>query len=81
MTRARPQEAGRPKSPAERTREWKHRKARSARVIPVEINDNQVRALITRGWLEAQRKNDDLHVTRNNISRAIEALLKDLVDG
>ena len=81
MTRAKPKKAGRPKSPAERTREWKHRKARGVRVIPIEVSDDQVRGLIAARWLEPERKNGELHVTRKEIGRAIEELLKDLANG
>ena len=81
MTRAKPKKAERPKSPAERSRGLRLRKARGVRIIPVEVSEDQVIGLIAKRWLEPERKNGELHVTRKNISRAIEELLKDLAVG
>lgn len=81
MTRARPQEAGRPKSPAERSRRLRSRKAKGVHVIRVQVDEDQARALIAEGWLRPRHDNGVLHVTRKDIGRAIEELLKDLADG
>ena len=81
MTRARPQEAGRPKSPAERSRGLRLRKACGIHVIPVEVSEDQVQKLVENRWLRPRHDNGVLHVTRAEIGKAIEALLKDLADG
>jgi len=69
------------KSPAERSRGLRLRKARGIHVIPVEVSEDQARALIENRWLRPRHDNGVLRVTRKEIGRAIEALLKDLADG
>ncbi len=68
-------------SPAERSRALRSRKARGIHVIPVEVNEDQVKALIENRWLKSRQDNGVLRVTRKEIGRAIEELLKDLADG
>jgi len=70
-----------PKSPAERSRRLRSRKARGIHVIPVGVNEAQVRKLIENRWLKPRHDNGLLRVTRAEIGRAIEDLLKDLADG
>ncbi len=70
-----------PKSPAERSRSLRSRKARGIHVIQVEVNEDQVKALAENRWLGSRQDNGVLRVTRKDIGRAIEKLLKDLADG
>ena len=62
---------------AERTRLYRRRQQQGVRVVQVEIDDAVVRALITRGYLEARRDDGGLRVTRADIGEAIAALLAD----
>ena len=70
-----------PATPAERSRRLRSRKARGIHVIPVEVNEDQVRALIVEGWLKPRQDNDVQRVTRKEIGRAIEELLEGLANG
>ena len=70
-----------PATPAERSQSLRSRKARGVHVIRVEVDEDQARALIENRWLRPRRENGELRVTRKEIGRAIEELLKDLADG
>ncbi len=70
-----------PKSPAERSRSLRSRKAQGICVIQVEVNEDQVKALMENRWLKPKHDNGVLRVTRKDIGRAIEGLLEDLADG
>lgn len=70
-----------PATPAERSRSLRSRKARGIHVIPVEVSEDQVRALIENRWLRPRHDNGVLRVTRKEIGRAIEELLRDLANG
>ncbi len=70
-----------PMSPAERSRSLRSRKARGIHVIPVEVDEDQVQALIENRWLKPRQDGDLQRVTRAEVGKAIEELLKGLVDG
>ncbi len=62
---------------AERTRRWRERQQQGTRVIPVEISEDTIRALIAQGYLEARRDDGGLRVIRADIGEAIAAALEE----
>src|SRR6185437_12389009 len=63
-----------PLSPStERTRRYRQRQRRGARCVTVEMNDVEITALVTKGYLADEARSDS-----KSIKSAIETLISDL---
>jgi hypothetical protein len=56
-----------------RTRRYRQRRRRRTRCITVEVNDSEISALVTKGYLAEEARSDS-----KAIKAAIEALISDL---
>jgi hypothetical protein len=62
-----------PSSSTERTRRYRQRRQRRTRCVTVEMNDVEISALVTKGYLADEARSDP-----KAIKAAIEALISDL---
>lgn len=66
----------------ERTRRWRARKARGiVTTVNVEITERHVRALMASNMLEAARANDEIKVTKENLTKSVQELVDRWVSG
>ena len=72
--KANPMSTPSPLSPStERTRRYRQRQRRGARCVTVEMNDVEITALVTKGYLADEARSDS-----KSIKSAIETLISDL---